>query len=116
MHALRTFFLVFVLACASANASNLTADYSPSRGEWLKLALTVAIYDQATMWRERVSVHVLVNPKDNTVSIAVTLANGAPEPNAAAKENYVQSVRSIARAVLDRYTWAKDVKLMVHFV
>jgi hypothetical protein len=59
---------------------------------------------------------VAVNVEENTVIVSVTLANGEGEQSSAERARYLQSVQSIARVVLDRYSWAKDVKLIVQFV
>ena len=116
MRSFRLFLLVVLFATSLARAADLTEGYSPTRAEWLKLALAAGIYEQSNLWRERVAVVVVVNSKDNTASISVTLANGAPDPSSAAKERYAQSIRSIASEVLSRYSWASGVKLMVQFV
>jgi hypothetical protein len=109
--------IVFCVLVASsiARAADLNATYSPTRAEWLKQSLISGIHEQSNTWAKRLAVLVAVRAEENSVIITVTLANGESEPDAGAKKRYVQSVRSTARSVLDRFAWAKDVKLTVQF-
>ncbi len=112
----RTLILVTLLALCSARAADLDASYSPTRAEWIKQAIVSSVYEQSNAWAKRLAVVVAVNAQENSVIVAITLANGEVEPSPEAKERYVQSVRSIVRSVLERYSWARDVKLAVQFV
>jgi hypothetical protein len=112
----RAFLFAMLIACASSRAADLEAAYTPTRAEWLKQSLVSSIYERSNTWAKRLAVVVVVRSQDNSVTVNVTLANGEPEPSEGAKERYVQDVRSIARSVLDRFAWAKDVKLAVQFV
>lgn len=98
-----------------ASAQSLTAPYSPSRGEWLKVALHTDIIEQTALWEARVAVVVAVDERNNSVVLTVTLANGQREPTNDLRDRYVQAVTGIARNILARYTWARDVKLTVQF-
>jgi hypothetical protein len=110
------FLLSALLASFCVHATDLNASYLPSRAEWLKQTLVSSLYEQSNMWGKRLAVIVVINAEENTAIVSVTLANGETEPSSVERERYVQSVQSIARAVLARYSWAKDVKLIVQFV
>ncbi|WOB06960.1 hypothetical protein [Piscinibacter gummiphilus] len=114
--AVRLIFLALLFAVLPLQAADLNATYSPTRGEWLRVTLLSSIQEQSNLWRERVAVVVLIDAKENTASVSITLANGQPEPSPALKERYVQAVRAIAAGILERHSWAKDVKLLVQFV
>lgn len=115
MRSYRNILFILLLLSSMVRASELDRDHLPSRAEWLKLALTTGIHEQSSLWRERVAVIVVIDSKNNTASVVITFANGAPGPSTAEKERYIDSVQSIARNILAKYPWAKDVQLLVEF-
>lgn len=116
MSLIKSFLVVMLLAFSIATqAADLGATYMPTRAEWLKLSIATGLCEQLNLSSKRVTTIVLVDPKTNEVTIVVTLANGETEPTQELKKRYVQQVKSIARAVADRYTWAKDIRIEVQF-
>ena len=116
MRTLRYCILVSAfLLVGSVRAADLDAAYTPTRSEWLKQAVLAAIAEKTAIWSNRLAVLVVINSKENSAIITITFANGESAASAEIRDQYVQSVRSAARAVLDRYAWSKGVKLSVQF-
>jgi hypothetical protein len=97
-------------------ATTLDSPYTPSKSEWLRLSLLVALYERASVWRRRVGFLVAVNGKEKTVIVTVGLANGEPEPAQTAVANYEADVKAICASVLERHDWARGLTLSVKFV
>jgi hypothetical protein len=99
-----------------AYSSELEMPYTPSRAEWLNYSISQEVHKISDAWSKRAAIIVTVIPSQNEVIISITFANGEYEPTQAAKVRYIESVRGMAKSVLNRYAWGKDVKLSVQFV
>lgn len=109
----RAIALSALILMGPVGAAVLDASYTPTRAEWLKQSVSAGIIEQSSAWKKRLAVLVVVFPDRNEVVVTLTEANGEVTPSKQQAQRYVDAVRAIAKSVLDRFEWAKGIKLTV---
>jgi hypothetical protein len=114
---LRTLFLSFTLFFASfpALATDLSAPYSPTRGEWLQVALYSRITQTTELWPRRVGVVVTVLAQEQQVAVLLSSSNGQNEPGEQERAFYIRHIQELVMGLLANHEWAKELKVSVHF-
>jgi hypothetical protein len=107
--------LCSLLSGGRAHAADLGQPYTPTRAEWLQVAIAESTRPWLATWQQRSSVLVVVNIAQNSANVVVTLANGEKGFTETQKVEVLAIVRMRAEAVLKLYDWSRDVKLNVQF-
>ena len=98
------------------HAGELDKPYSPTRKEWLEISIFNNIKIRTDSWNRRISSLVWVKEKENTIFITLTLANGEDELSEQARSEYVSRIKNDVMGFIERYDWAKDLKVYVQFM
>lgn len=106
----------FVLASSAASATDWSAQYSPTRKEWLELSLFKRITEVTDLWEKRIGVGVVVFPKEETIAIVLTTSNGQGNFSPTVCSNYTGIIRMIADDHIKQYGWAKGAKVEIRCV
>ena len=96
--------------------STLNGTHTPSRAEWIRQSFLLAIYEESNLWRNRVSIRVVVIEKEAKVMVTMQRANGEPEPSKIYISNVKGDVQRIFSQLISQYEWAKDLRLEVNFL
>ena len=100
----------------STFADELDKPYSPTRKEWLEISIFKVIKDRTDSWRTRIGFLVWVVEKENTVFVTLTSANWEEPLNKAAKDKYVEIVKTDIERFLKKYDWSRGLRVFVQFV
>lgn len=106
-------FAALVLAISAASAADWSAQYSPTRKEWLELSLSKRIADATNLWERRVSVVVVVFPKEESIAIVLATSNGQENLSSTVCTNYTSIIGKIADDHIKQYGWAKGAKIEI---
>lgn len=96
-----------VSTISAASAADWSAQYSPTRKEWLELSLSKRIADVTDLWERRIGVGVAVFPSEKIISIVLAAANGQESLSSTNCANYIGVIRKIADGHIKKYGWAK---------
>jgi len=113
-----TFLLLIVIMFFTSlpvYSGELDMSYSPTRKEWLKISISKVIKDRTDAWKQRISSMVWVKEEENTIFITITPANGQEEINTRAQNEYVDIIKKDIESFIQRYDWAKKLKVHVQF-
>lgn len=115
---MRRFNLILMLAAlvstiSAASAADWSAQYSPTRKEWLELSLSKRITDITDLWARRIGVGVVVFPREEIVAIVLAASNGQENLSSTACADYTGIIRKIADDHIKQYGWAKGVKIEI---
>lgn len=99
-----------------ATASDLSQSYTPSRAEWIEMALHKVVSEAVSPWELRTSVFTKYFPGENTIFVSVRASKGENPPTEVEKSGYVSFIRFHVDPVVKKYPWAKDVKVLVEFL
>jgi len=91
-------------------------DKHPTREEWLEVYLTQKIKNTTELWKQRVAVIVVIDPKEKTIVTSLTSSNGQDEISETAKREYVEQVEVIINSILEDCDLAKIYKLVVQYI
>jgi hypothetical protein len=103
--------LLFALA---VNATPLDSPYQPTKREWLRSEVSLQLSQVFSAWRQRIGYLVVVT--DDQVIVTLAAANGEAMPSTQAQRGYVDLVRASVQGVLDKYQWARTLKVSVVYV
>jgi len=91
--------------------------YALTRAEWLEYVTFRNVIEVVTTWRHHVGVRVRYASSENTLIVVVTSKNGSEPVDAAVRARYEETIAAVVRgSVLESYSWARDVKIVVQFV
>jgi len=94
----------------------LFANEHPTKEEWLEVYITHKIKQSTDLWQQRISVDVLIRPKEKVISITLASANGQDEISQSAKDGYIHSVEIIVKAIVENYDCTPNYKLSVNYL
>lgn len=115
---MRRFNLPLMLAAlistiSAASAADWSAQYFPTRKEWLELSLSKRITDITDLWERQIVVGVVVFPSEETIAIVLAASNGQENLSSTVCASYTGIIRKIADDHIKQYGWAKGAKVEI---
>jgi hypothetical protein len=108
---------VFLLIlCTPAYTGELDKPYSPTRKEWLEIAIFKVIKDRTDVWKQRIGFIIWAKEEEKTVYITLSPASGQEPLSKEAEKQYVETVKRDVEELLKRYEWSKKLKVFVQFM
>lgn len=110
--------LIFPVLCLLfafvVNATPLDSPYQPTKREWLRSEVSAQLSQVFSAWRQRIGYLIVVT--DDLVIVTISTANGEPTPSTQVQRGYVDLVSASVRGVLEKYQWARALKVSVVYV